>query len=74
LSETRYDPIDDGEKAILKHALKELQVENKALKEDRRTTTLRARVKEAIGQDLVTMSAEAKNQFMCSTPKSSSLC
>ena len=30
LSETRKDkdPIDDGEKAILKHALKELQVEN----------------------------------------------
>ena len=34
LSETRKDkdPIGDGEKAILKHALKELQVENKALK------------------------------------------
>ena len=26
------DPIDDGEKAMLKHALKELQLENKALK------------------------------------------
>ena len=67
LSETRKDkdPIGDGEKAILKHALKELQVDNKALKEDGRTTTLRVRVKEVIGQDLVTMSAEAESQFMC---------
>uniref|UniRef100_A0A7S2VHY6 Uncharacterized protein n=1 Tax=Skeletonema marinoi TaxID=267567 RepID=A0A7S2VHY6_9STRA len=68
LSETRKDPIDDGEKKVLMHSLEALKVEMKALKGDGSSALspmMRSRAKEIIGEDLVLMPAAAEVQFMC---------
>ncbi len=68
LSETRKDPIADGEKKILIHSLDALKQEVNALQGNGSTIMspmMRERAKEIIGEELVSMPASAEVQFIC---------
>ena len=68
LSETRRDPISEGEKKILMHSLDALKGEINVLKGDGSSTLspmMRKRAKEILGEELAPMPAAAEVQFMC---------